>query len=158
MLSQFTTTIDSVAVSEEMFAEGMQGEGEEGGEEPYGHPHAADIVSSVWGSYFYYPLKAKKKQHLPPSGKNSTFQKNPSFEGGSPGGAPGGATGGQGGSGMPGLGTTQRPPSAQSEEMKRAITLRRVSSLKNTSDVIEVKLDQRRNLSILSIPYLLRPN
>ena len=65
---QFTTTIDSVAVSEEMFAEGMVDQPDDS------HPHAADIVSSVWGSYFYYPLKAKKKQHLPPSGKNSTFQ------------------------------------------------------------------------------------
>ena len=123
---QFTTTIDSVAVSEEMFAEGMVDQPDDS------HPHAADIVSSVWGSYFYYPRLAKKHpkhhQNLP---KSITFQKNASFDG-SPSSAA--AT-----SGLPPPAPPTRPPSAQSEEMKRAITLRRVSSLKNTSDDIEVQ-------------------
>ena len=46
-LFQFTTTIDSVAVSEEMFAEGMVEHRK--GSVSSSHPHAADIVSSVWG-------------------------------------------------------------------------------------------------------------
>ena len=124
-----------MAVSEEMFAEGMLDQPEE----TFGHPHAADIVSSVWGSYFYYPRLAKRgpaaaakhHQHLP---KSSTFQKTASFEGQSPSSSSAGGVG----AGLPPQAT--RPPSAQSEEMKRAITLRRVSSLKNTSDDIEVLL------------------
>ena len=85
------------------------------------------------GSYFYYPRLTKRhpaaaasatgaskhSQHLPP--KNSSSFRS-SFDG----------------SPISSAALTARPPSAQSEEMKRAITLRRVSSLKNTSDDIEV--------------------
>ena len=35
-------------MSEELIAEGMLGR-------PASHNHAADLVSSVWGSYFHYP-------------------------------------------------------------------------------------------------------
>ena len=48
---KFTTTIDSVAVSEEMMAEGMLGI------EP-SHPHKDLLTSCLWGSYFYHPRQS----------------------------------------------------------------------------------------------------
>ena len=44
--NKFTKNCDSVAVSEEMIAEGMVGH-------PASHNHASDLVSKFWGSYFY---------------------------------------------------------------------------------------------------------
>ena len=43
---KFTTTVDSVAVVGDLLAEGMVGR------EPT-HPHAEDITSKFWGSYFF---------------------------------------------------------------------------------------------------------
>ena len=105
-----------MAVSEEMFAEGMV-------DDPIpSHPHAEDIVSVGWGSYFYYPLP--ERQRVTSTRAGSAFlQKAPSFDSAVGNGS-----------------TTQLPPrapSVQSEEMKRAITLRRVSSMKTAGDVME---------------------
>jgi hypothetical protein len=50
---KFTGTIDSVAVSEELLAEGTVGN-------PPSHPHADLLTSSFWGSYFYCPRPEKK--------------------------------------------------------------------------------------------------
>ena len=50
---KFTATIDSVAVSEELLAEGTVGF-------PSSHPHADILTSSFWGSYFYCPRPEKK--------------------------------------------------------------------------------------------------
>ena len=74
--NKFTKTCDSVAVSEEMLAEvappiieyqhqpimfvhlqGMVGH-------PASHPHARDLSSLLWGSYFYYPEPKKKPSVL----------------------------------------------------------------------------------------------
>jgi hypothetical protein len=46
---RFTTNIDSVAVCEEMLAEGMVNKPD------CAHQHADYLLSSVWGSYFYVP-------------------------------------------------------------------------------------------------------
>ena len=46
--NKFTQNCDSVAVSEEMIAEGMLGH-------PASHLHSSDLVSRTWGSYFYCP-------------------------------------------------------------------------------------------------------
>ena len=46
--NKFTKNCDSVAVSEELLAEGMVGR-------PASHSHASDLVSPRWGSYFYCP-------------------------------------------------------------------------------------------------------
>ncbi len=45
---KFTTTVDSVAVCEDLLAEGMVGK-------PPTHPDAEDITSKAWGSYFFSP-------------------------------------------------------------------------------------------------------
>ena len=114
---KFTSTIDSVAVSEEMFAEGMV-------EDPTpSHPHAEDIVSAGWGSYFYYPLPARQKVTTLRAG-SAFLQKAPSFDSAI-------------GNGNTATQLPPRAPSAQSEEMKRAITLRRVSSMRTSGDIME---------------------
>lgn len=99
-----------------MFAEGMV-------DDPMpSHPHSEDIVSLGWGSYFYYPLPARQKVTSTRAG-SAFLQKAPSFDSAVGNGS-----------------TTQLPPrapSVQSEEMKRAITLRRVSSMKTAGDVME---------------------
>ena len=100
-----------------MFAEGMVND------QIPTHPHAEDITSNGWGSYFYYPLPTR--QRVAYSMAASAFlQKAPSFDSAVSSGI-----------------TTQLPPrapSAQSEEVKRAITLRRVSSMKIAGDGLEV--------------------
>ncbi len=45
---KFTTTVDSVAVCEDLLAEGMV-------DRPPTHPDADDITSKAWGSYFFFP-------------------------------------------------------------------------------------------------------
>jgi len=101
---KFTKTIDVVAVSEELIAEGMVGY-------PSCHNHAADLVSPVWGSYFYYPEK-KKGQVLKRAGSFANRKVS---------------------SGDLGRAESVRTPGPAAEEVKRAVNLRRVSSLRNTS-------------------------
>ena len=48
---------DSVAVSEELIAEGMIGH-------PPSHLHSSDLVSTFWGSYFYHPEPRKPNSVL----------------------------------------------------------------------------------------------
>ena len=45
---KFTTTIDTVAVCEDLYAEGMV-------DHPPTHPYARDIGSTDWGSFFFSP-------------------------------------------------------------------------------------------------------
>ena len=88
-----------------MFAEGMI-------DDPMpSHPHAEDIVSAGWGSYFYYPLPVRPKVTSTRAG-SAFLQKAPSFD----------STVGNGNTNQ----LPPRAPSVQNEEMKRAITLRRV--------------------------------
>ena len=100
-----------------MFAEGMI-------DDPIpSHPHAEDIVSSGWGSYFYYPLPERQKVTSTRAG-SAFLHKAPSFDSQSVGNG----------------NNTQLPPrapSVQKEEMKRAITLRRVSSMRTAGDAME---------------------
>ena len=99
-----------------MFAEGMV-------DDPLpSHPHSEDIVSTGWGSYFYYPLPARTKVTSTRAG-SAFLQKAPSFDS---------ATGNGSFNPLP-----PRAPSVQNEEMKRAITLRRVSSMKTAGDAME---------------------
>ena len=108
-----------MAVSEEMYAEGMVDDSIPS------HPHAQDIVSSGWGSYFYYPLPTRPKVTATRAG-SAYLQKAQSFEASSVTGV--------------NSSTNQLPPrapSVQNEEMKRAITLRRVSSMKTAGDAME---------------------
>ena len=99
-----------------MFAEGMI-------EDPKpSHPHAEDIVSAGWGSYFYYPLPVRPKVTSTRAG-SAFLQKAPSFD----------STVGNGNTNQ----LPPRAPSVQNEEMKRAITLRRVSSMKTAGDAME---------------------
>ena len=98
-----------------MFAEGMV-------DDPLpSHPHSEDIVSTGWGSYFYYPLPARTKVTSTRAG-SAFLQKAPSFD----------SATGNGTFPLP-----PRAPSVQNEEMKRAITLRRVSSMKTAGDAME---------------------
>ena len=100
-----------------MFAEGML-------DDPIpSHPHAEDIVSTGWGSYFYYPLPTRQKVTSTRAG-SAFLNKAPSFDS---------QTVGNGNN--PQL--PPRAPSVQKEEMKRAITLRRVSSMKTAGDAME---------------------
>ena len=46
---RFTSTIDSIAISEEMLAEGLLGM------DTLSHPDKDLLTSDLWGSYFYYP-------------------------------------------------------------------------------------------------------
>ena len=55
--NKFTKNCDSVAVSEELIAEGMVGQ-------PPSHKHSSDLVSSFWGSYFYHPEPKKPNSVL----------------------------------------------------------------------------------------------
>ena len=67
---KFTKNCDSVAVSEEMLAEGMVGR-------PASHSHASDLVSSHWGSYFYHP-EPRRGQVKVISRASSFAKRNPS--------------------------------------------------------------------------------
>jgi len=98
--NKFTKTCDSVAVSEEMLAEGMVGH-------PASHPHAKDLISPLWGSYFYYP-EAKRTKGPGVLSRASSFRNN-----------------------------SERPfsPSAASQDAKKASNLKRVSSIKNMEGV-----------------------
>jgi hypothetical protein len=99
-----------------MFAEGMV-------DDPTpSHPHAEDIVSAGWGSYFYYPLPERPKVTSTRAG-SAFLQKAPSFD----------SSVGNGNTNQ----LPPRAPSVQNEEMKRAITLRRVSSMKTAGDAME---------------------
>ena len=99
-----------------MFAEGMV-------DDPTpSHPHAEDIVSTGWGSYFYYPLPARQKVTSTRAG-SAFLHKAPSFDSQT--------TGNGNNSQLP-----PRAPSVQKEEMNRAITLRRVSSMKTAGDAM----------------------
>lgn len=59
---RFTSTIDSVAISEEMIAEGMHNK-----EALDEHPDKELMVSDFWGSYFYYPKSTTSKLTKTPS-------------------------------------------------------------------------------------------
>ncbi len=73
---KFTATIDSVAVCEELMAEGMVNH-------PPIHPHAQDIVSRGWGSYFFSPDPRVVKNKSSVLGRASSLKKA-SASGGSP--------------------------------------------------------------------------
>ena len=62
---RFTSTIDSVVVSEEMLAEGIHEN------DDLIHPNRDLLVSDFWGSYFYYPRTPLTKQIV----KASSFRK-----------------------------------------------------------------------------------
>jgi len=66
--TKFTKNCDCVAISEEMMAEGML-------RHPPRHPHTKDLVSSIWGSYFYYPEPEKKKKGDKILSRGSSFAK-----------------------------------------------------------------------------------
>jgi len=66
--NKFTKNCDCVAISEEMMAEGML-------RHPPKHPHAKDLVSSVWGSYFFHPEPVKKKKGEKILSRASSFAK-----------------------------------------------------------------------------------
>ncbi len=69
---KFTTSIDSVAVSEELLAEGMAN-----ADAHAPHPHAEDIVSERWGSYFYSTdPRVVKRRGAVVRGKASSFKGN----------------------------------------------------------------------------------
>ena len=101
--NKFTKNCDSVAVSEEMIAEGMVGL-------PASHPHANDLVSSIWGSYFYYPEPVKKNASV--LSRASSFAKRKQSIGDANAG--------------------RATPNATISEMKKVINIRRVSSFKES--------------------------
>ena len=96
---KFTKNCDSVAVSEELLAEGMVGR-------PASHTHASDLVSSVWGSYFYHP-EPRRGQGRVISRASSFVKRKPSMS----------EAGGQ---------------SSVHNEMMKVINIRRVSSFKES--------------------------
>ena len=100
---RFTKNCDSVAVSEEMIAEGMVGL-------PASHPHANDLVSSIWGSYFYYPEPVRKNASV--LSRASSFAKRKQSIGDANAG--------------------RATPNATISEMKKVINIRRVSSFKES--------------------------
>jgi len=109
---KFTKSCHSVAVSEELLAEGMVGY-------PACHPAKEDLVSSQWGSYFYHPqpLKLKGAKVLSRASSFDKRHNSPSSE----------------------LELSGRS-CPRNSEMKRTRDLRRVSSLREpTSGVLTAK-------------------
>ena len=96
-------------MSEELIAEGMLGR-------PASHNHAADLVSSVWGSYFHYP-EPRRGGGTVLSRASSFAKRKPSITSAD---LAGGAAQGARGSTL--------------TEMQKVINIRRVSSFKGTED------------------------
>nr|XP_040575315.1 LOW QUALITY PROTEIN: 5'-nucleotidase domain-containing protein 1-like [Lepeophtheirus salmonis] len=109
---KFTSTVDCIAVSEELLAEGMVSCSS------LIHPHSEDITSPIWGSYFFYPDSRLKKNQFVTEAATNFFKKSSAVNEYS------------------GCGRK----SAAAEEVKRAITLRRVSSLKNPADISDAAM------------------
>lgn len=106
--NKFTKNVDSVSVSEELLAEGMVGH-------PSKHEHAKDLVSSFWGSYFFYPEPVKKAGKV--LNRASSFAKRKQSIGE--------------------IGrseSTRTTPSAALNEMKKTVNLRRVSSFRTKEE------------------------
>ncbi len=105
---KFTTTVDSVAVCEDLLAEGML-------ETPPSHPYSEIITSKAWGSYFFTPdpRNVWKKDSFVMS-RASSFRSRIN-QCSTPSG------GGGGGSGSP----EQQQQQQREEEMKKALSLRR---------------------------------
>jgi len=100
---KFTTTVDSVAVCEDMLAEGMLGM------EPT-HPDARDITSSTWGSYFFSPdPRVVGRKDSVVLGRASSFRKLPSA-------APSPSA------------ELNKVTANREEELKRALSLRRAAA------------------------------
>jgi len=124
---KFTKTIDVVAVSEELLAEGMVGF-------ESNHPHADDLTSAVWGSYFYYPEKKK----------GTVLKRASSF-----------ATRKVSGSGVaPDLGRTEsaRAHGTAADEMKKTVNLRRVSSMRYQNEKLPPYLPSGSRPGWTSVP------
>lgn len=114
---KFTTTVDCIAVSEELIAEGMVNH-------PPSHEHTKDIVSTLWGSYFFYPdSRIIKKKGSVVMGRASSFRNwsNNNQD----------STGTEGRSKTP-RNTTTPTSQAMEDEVNRAMNLRRVASLKKS--------------------------
>ena len=131
---KFTTTIDTVAVCEDMLAEGMvDGEG-------ISHPHARSIASpQLWGSYFFHPdPRVVRKKDSVLNRASSCRTKMNSSTGNSPE-TPGGA----------GLARSHSSAhTASAEEVNRALATRRQTTMR-TPQPSSVEGD-KTNISLIS--------
>jgi hypothetical protein len=96
---KFTTTIDSVSISEEMIAEGMV-------DIEASHPDKDLLTSTMWGSYFYCP----REPAVSKVAATATSLRKLS---------------------------SSATPSTHGVEIKKALSLRRVSSMKTPADIME---------------------